>query len=179
MKVFCICPPHALPRAGTLASPLPDGFVLRGHWGKICPAPGVWDWSYFDGMIAQIQPRRFSLQVQAGIQAPAWLRTIGASYYTSATGSTYPLPWDRNAMTLWLEFVYAFGERYANTPGLDHVTITGGLNSNTEEWFLDRGTDVSATWRNVYGYNKDLMHLAGLLEFGAYASAFPLVPFNG
>jgi PKD repeat protein len=174
-----------------LANPNIGGIAMRATWDFIEPSPGVYNWSYLDGVIngAAAAGKKVSMAIEAGIYTPAWVYADGAQSFNFVSDSspgtqTIPIPWDSVFLTQWTNLIQQLGARYASNPALAQVKITG-VAETTEETGLPFSTGVSAsgggqTWKTTndvanwvaVGYTRTKVENAWQTCADAWSQAF-------
>jgi PKD repeat protein len=184
-------PDKALP-AGVKSNPNVDGIAVRATWDYIEPTQGSYNWAYLDSVInaAVAAGKKVSLSIAAGVRTPAWVYAAGAQAFTfvdntSPLTQTLPVPWDPVFLTQWTNFITQLGNRYAATPQLTQVKITG-INYASSETMLPYSTGVQVTvgtntWTTTndvadwvaVGYTRTKVENAWQTIADTFSQAFP------
>jgi len=121
------------------------GVLLRTSWSSVEPAPGVFDWSYFDAGIALCRSHNklAQLQISCGLLAPIWVYTNGATIWYPTSGGQMPCPWCAVMQSSISELITAFGVRYDSNPTVASVTMWAG-GRNIECFFAQTQDEIDA-----------------------------------
>ena len=134
-----------------LTNPYVDGAYISLNWDKIEPQRGQYDWTALDSEVALVSAahKKVSLAVVPGSNAPAWVYQAGAKPFNTVVEPLFaadlcaplklPIPWDATYLSIWTEFVRAFGARYAHNPAVSFIKVTG-VSYRTDETSLPFGT---------------------------------------
>jgi Beta-galactosidase len=151
------------------------GVVLRTDWAKIEPSENAYDWTYLDTGVARAQAsnKKIAISVQAGINSPEWIYTLGAQGIKIPGYGTMPLPWDSVFQKNWASLVKQLGARYDGVSVVAYVTMGGP--GRTEQLY------VCTSPYSVRDFNRDggteawTQAAEAIMEM--YAAAFPNTPF--
>jgi len=158
------------------------GVSLRTEWGKVEPAKGVFDWTFFDQGIsaAATTHKSVALTVYSGKRTPEWVYADGARKLELTRigrkgnqARTMPAPWDATLLADWRALVAAFGARYDSNPVVSYVTMTGPGRGG-ELYFVNSPEDL-AMLQTAGGIDVWVRAAEKIASF--YASAFPSTPF--
>lgn len=185
-----------IPRA-VLENPNVDGIALRYAWDDLEPAEGTFDWTRVDRDVAraQLYHKKVSLSVTAGVRTPHWVYAAGAAPFTFAWDKTWgfslcsrqsiPVPWNTIYLSKWKAFVRGLGHRYAASPAVICIKLTG-VNGPTQETQLPHsggaqvphgrvicpGADSISDWVAA-GYTRSKVDRAWLGIADTFAQSFP------
>jgi hypothetical protein len=156
------------------------GIAIRVHWNVIQPTSStIYDWSYIDAVkdLAIQHGKQFSILVEGGVSAPAWVYLAGpdgngSSQFTVTGKGVMPAPWDSNFQRRWSTFLIAMGTKYDLIPNLSYVIVTG------------QGYGGQATFCKSQADDAELAAAGGLNVWvnafvsivGLYVNAFPQTP---
>ena len=154
------------------------GLHIRAVWSTLEPSNNVFNWSYFDGLIAQAKSKnkKVSIAVLKGLIGeglPSWL---SVSLFTCSDGSQGPIPWDTTHKKEWIELWTEIAKRYENEPTVSMYHIGGIYSWHTADWDL---CDASSTDRNNWlsaGYQVEKIQTFAL-EFTSALSNATKKPF--
>jgi len=157
-------------QSGSIPPSTYPGMFVGGHralaWKEIEVAPGVYDWSQFDGWIASesSQGKPVALGIDSctsgGNMSPAWIPKVLCG------GRIIPDYWSSEFRSSFQQLIQAFGERYNDDPRVEWIEIsTGrdgenqpGLNDDMDKCLLALGY-TSEDWvgfvNEVLGYYRD------------------------
>lgn len=156
--------------------PIKGGHILV-TWKAIETAPGVYNWSWPDGWIADLASKGkyvgFTVDSYDGVccggsAVPTHVRQQHPSAVIVCNGKEIPRYWDPAYQRAWGDFVRAVGRRYNGDPRLAWVQISVGIYGETspaeEEFFgcLESAGLTSEAWIDVVKWSVDL-----------YREAFP------
>lgn len=186
-----------------LDSPIPDellgrteidGVAIRVSWKALQPTAQAPSFSIIDRQLAaaRLHGKRASLSIEAGIETPDWVYTIGAQAYSFTwddparfcTLGRLPVPWDRIYLDAWKRLIELAGKRYNRNDILSHVKV-GGLSGKDAELSLPRAkartltqgritcqsTNELAAWLAA-GYSRAKLEQAWQELITTYAAAF-------
>ena len=108
--------------------PYIDGVKLRLGWRNIERTNNEYDWSLIDRYVAEAKTRDkyLSISIAGGSASPQWLiDMLSPEDYVVARGNIIPNLWNELYVTEYIQFVEAFGARYANEKYVSHITISG------------------------------------------------------
>lgn len=158
-----------------------DGFSLRAGWSEVEPREGTYDWSRFDPVIALAAERgkKIMLRVLPGVRSPEWVYAAGAARFEFEDISPYhatageilsmPVPWDPVYLKKWLEFVAAFGAKYADHPAVTIVAVTGPATGGEMHLADKQGADA---WLAA-GYSDAVLVETWKKVIDGFSAAFP------
>lgn len=169
------------------------GVSVRTYWRDIEPSEDVYNWAYYDSVIAAAQGagKKVILRLEAAWASPAWVITAVQNaggpiyqYYekhqvtSPDVKESMPLPWDATYLAHWNDFVAEFGARYNGNATVAGVLISGC--SRSTEMYLpaypaDGGPDWYASPQN---YTAQKLIDAWEEVIDAYAAAFPDKPIG-
>lgn len=94
-----------------------NAYVFKVPWSTVEPTPGSYSWAAIDNELAAYDPWRMTLRIQAGGDAPTWLKTASGGAmecYNAARGITVYTArwWTEVAMSAWQAMIAAAGARY-------------------------------------------------------------------
>jgi hypothetical protein len=156
------------------------GVAVRIYWNTIQPtSASQYDWSYIDAVaaLAAQNGKQFSILVEGGVSAPAWVYQAGpdgngSSQFTVTGKGVMPAPWDTNFQRRWSTFLMAMGTKYDAIPNLSYVIVTG------------QGYGGQATFCKSLADDAELAAVGGINVWvnafvsivGLYINAFPQTP---
>src|SRR5436190_10006429 len=130
-----------------------DGISVRQDWAALEPADGVYDWRYFDSVIAKATDVGKAVFLRVGTgggdialggSCPTWIMDAVAaeplpdsqkfySFNDGARSVTIAVFWDPVWLTKKIDMIRAVGARYSSN---STVKIVGAsfANANTEDW---------------------------------------------
>jgi len=115
-----------------LSKPFVDGALIGSEWSTVEPSEGNYDWSIIDQYleIVKSKGKKATLVVIAGKSIPEWVYAKGVKTWNwvdhKGQSVTYPNPTDPKFYELWIDFVKALGQKYANDSSISQVNICGG-----------------------------------------------------
>ena len=94
-----------------------DLYVAKIAWSDIEPSQGAYNWAPIDSLLAARPSMRMTLRIQAGNDAPAWLKTASGGamelYNVSRDITVWTARWWTTvAMNAWQVMIEAAGARY-------------------------------------------------------------------
>lgn len=156
--------------------PIKGGHMLV-TWKAIETAPGVYNWSWPDGWIADLASKGkyvgFTVDSYDGVccggsAVPTHVRQQHPSAVIVCNGNEIPRYWDPAYQRAWGNFIRAVGRRYNSDPRIAWVQISVGIYGETSpaegEFFgcLESAGLTSNAWIDVVKWSVDL-----------YLEAFP------
>jgi hypothetical protein len=156
------------------------GIAIRLDWNVIQPTSStVYDWSYIDAVaaLAVQYGKQFSILVEGGVSAPAWVYQAGpdgngSSQFTVTGKGVMPAPWDPNFQRRWSTFLMAMGTKYDHLPNLSYVIVTGQGYGGQATFCKSLADD--AELNAVGGINVWVNAFVSIV--GLYVKAFPQTP---
>ena len=106
-------------------------------WRFVEPAPGQYDWSFWDDLVRQAQAHHIYLLPSIGDSVPSWAN--GSGDWRQPPSDLYSQPMQN---TNWYKYVYAFVQRY-NGDGIGDMP---GLTQPIKYWELWNEPDLRQGW---------------------------------
>lgn len=129
--------------------PYIDGVKLRLGWSNVEPINNQFDWTLIDAYVAEAQTlnKQLSISIAGGVASPQWLiDLLDSNDFVEVRGNIVPNLWNETYLTEYMEFIEAFGNRYANDEAVSHITISGIGFSNEPVIPPPYGTEVLEVW---------------------------------
>ncbi|MEO5690729.1 MAG: hypothetical protein ABIQ64_00915 [Candidatus Saccharimonadales bacterium] len=123
----------------------PDLIFHKVAWSSVSPntnpaSGGTYNWSAIDGNMSTYSASRYTLRIQAGDDAPGWLKTAAGSInlYNTARAQTANccMWWKQEAKDAWLHMINAAGARYDSDPRVVIVSADLPMVVYSEPWIL-------------------------------------------
>jgi hypothetical protein len=152
--------------------------VYRQDLSQVETSRGVYDWSSIDAVVAKAKSigKKVSITVIPGFNTPAWVYAAGVKPLKLEKG-TIPLPWDATWLTIWQEFVAAFGSRYDGDTALSYLQMEG-CSTQGECYLCHTTADVQALVAVTGTTSQGLTDWNGAMDqvTEMYVKAFPSTP---
>lgn len=160
----------------------PDFIFHKTPWSSISPntnpaTGGTYNWSYIDNAMSTYSGARFTLRIQAGVDAPGWLKTTTGTlnlYNTARSqwANNCLMWWKQEAKDAWLHMINAAGARYDNDPRVVIVSADLPMVVYSEPFILG-SHDPSAI--DLYNNGLDLNTQRDIIKWcvDVTAAAFP------
>jgi len=123
--------------AAALALPGVEGIVIRASWRKLQPSAQEPIFKSIDEQFAAARRfgKKVSLSIEAGVDTPDWVYTLGARPYQFVLDGDggdrmcqrgrIPIPWDPVYLDAFKQLIRAASHRFNRSTVLTHVKVTG------------------------------------------------------
>jgi hypothetical protein len=172
-------PAEYLPRI--LELPLTNGIIAYIGLSRLSPQEGVYDWTFLDRAVSLCQEsgKPLKISINGGRWIPTWIYDKGAAKFQwtlttnlvdpGSSGAMAPIPWDAVYLHSMEEAAKAVAARYANSPVLQEIQITGPSLANG----LEINLPVTPEQAAQMGYTQEKLISAWEHMVDVYAQAFP------
>lgn len=126
--IICLVSNAEADPATAFDMPYLDGVKLRLGWRTIEQSDNVYHWDIIDEYVEEARSRDkyLSISISGGSASPQWLiDRLDTSEFVVARGNIIPNLWNETYVTQYIEFIVAFGTRYANEKYVSHITLSG------------------------------------------------------
>jgi hypothetical protein len=157
------------------------GGVLLYTWAELEPSPGAYAWTRVDsginrwashGKVVAIRIQTFLPHEQA---TPDWAFTSGVPKVVDPNGSTAPLFWNHNYVSLLGRMLSAMGARYDGDSRITWIQAGLGIYGESKVDSNANNPDRLATWQAA-GYTDAIWWTAIQSTIGQYQAAFRRTP---
>lgn len=161
--------------------PFVTGTAVRTTWESIEPSPGVYDWSFLDGEIANAATygKKISISI---LGKPSWLASVGVTMYDyidlNPSHPTYldtlqaAITWNNSFVSQLKNLITQLSIKYANDTNVAYVNSIAGMMNNN----LPTNDIAGNPWYTTYSYNPDTLIAAMQDVMDHYMSVFPSTP---
>jgi hypothetical protein len=163
-----------------IANPNIAGVALLIHWSDLEPSQGAQDWSALDMFVSSAAGANKWVQflIVPGFFTPQWaLAGAKADQFAMQYGpykgtvAALPMPWDPVYLRRWLAFVGRLSIRYAGSPTVRMIAVTGPTSVSDEETLPNSPADLKKWLAEGYTPTKYVNAWREVLN--AFAADFP------